>query len=93
MKYITFCELSNEFLRLPLDERHSYVPIWTKLAAKHNVKTLFWGMPMGVKEHIVCVFETKKDGEAFFNFEREWLGLGTPEAGKFVKSLRTITVY
>jgi len=50
-------------------------------------------MPMGVREHIVCVFETVDDGESFFRFEREWLGLGTPEAGKFINNLRTITVY
>jgi hypothetical protein len=50
-------------------------------------------MPMGVREHIVCVFETKNDKEAFFKFEREWLGLGTSEAGKYINSLRTISVY
>ena len=93
MKYITFCELTQEFLRKPLEERHEYVPVWTKIAEKNNLKVLFWGMPMGVKEHIVSVFETKDDGKAFFRFEREWLGLGTPDAGKYIKNLRTITVY
>ena len=93
MKYITFCELSNEFLRLSLEERLGFVPLWTKIATKHRVKTLFWGMPMGVKEHIVCVFETKNDGKEYFDFEREWLGLGTSEAGKYISRLRTIAVY
>jgi hypothetical protein len=93
LKYITFCELTDEFLRLSFEERRSYIPRWTNIAKKHGIKVLFWGMPMGVTEHIVCVFETVDDVEAFIRFEREWLGLGTPEAGKFINRLRTITVY
>lgn len=93
MKYITFIELTPEFLRLPMEERTGFVPRWTKMASKHGVKVVFWGMPIGVKENVVCVFETQVDNEHFFKFQREWLGLGTPEAGKYIKSTRTITVY
>jgi len=85
--------LTDEFLRLPLDERRSYVPKWSQIASKYGVSLLFWGMPMGKREHLVCAFEADKNGGAFFRFEREWLGLGTPEAGKHIKSLRTIIVY
>ena len=92
MKYITFIELTPEFLRLPMDERRGYVPKWSQLASKHGVKIVFWGMPMGVKENVLCVFETKGDNETFYKFQREWLGLGTPEAGRYVKNTRTITV-
>ena len=92
MKYITFIELTPEFLRLPMDERRGYVPKWSQLASKHGVKIVFWGMPMGVKENVVCVFETQGDYEAFFKFQRAWLGLGTPEAGRYVKNTRIITV-
>jgi len=56
------------------------------------VKIVFWGMPMGVKENVLCVFETQGDNETFFKFQRAWLGLGTPEAGRYVKNTRTITV-
>jgi len=93
LKYITFCEFTPEFLKLSLEERESNLLKWKRLAAGYKVKTLFHGLPMGVNEHSVFVFETKKDGEQFFDFAREWLGLGTPEAGKHIKSLRTITVY
>ena len=92
VKYITFIELTREFLQLPMDERRGYVPKWSQLASKHGVKVVFWGMPMGVKENVVCVFETKGDNENFFRFQREWLGLDTPEAGRYVKNTRTITV-
>jgi hypothetical protein len=93
VRYITFCELTPEFLRMPLDERRSYVPKWTRLATGHGLKVVFWGMPIGVKENIVCVFETRDDSESFLRFEREWLGLGTPDAGRYIKNTRTITVY
>lgn len=54
---------------------------------------MFWGMPVGVKEDVVCVFEVRGGDESFFKFEREWLALGTPEAGKYIKNTRTVTVY
>lgn len=92
MKYITFIELTREFLQLPMDERRGYVPKWSQLASRHGVKVVFWGMPMGVKENVVCVFETKGDNENFFKFQRAWLGLGTPEAGKYIKNIITIAV-
>ena len=92
VKYITFIELTSEFLRLSMDERRGYVPKWSRLASRHGVKVVFWGMPMGVKENVVCVFETQGDNENFFKFQREWLGLGTPEAGRYVKNTRIITV-
>ena len=93
MRYITFVELTPEFLQLPMEDRKNYVPKWSKIASKHGVKVIFWGLPMGVKENVVCVFETQNNNETFFKFQREWLGLGTPEAGKYVKNTRTISVY
>ncbi len=92
VKYITFCEMTTEFLSKPLDERQGFVPQWSQIAQQYGVKVLFSGMPMGVNEHIVIVFETN-DSEKFFMFQREWLALGTPDAGKYVKNTRTITVY
>lgn len=93
MKFITFCEFTPEFLKLPLEERGEHLNDWKRLAAKHRIKVIFHGLPMGVTEHLVVAFETKNNGEEFFSFEREWLGLGTLEAGKHIKNLRSITVY
>ena len=92
MKYITFCEMTAEFLKMPLEERQRFIPIWTNTANQYGIKVLFWGMPMGVNEHIVIVFETN-DSEKYFIFQREWLAWGTSEAGKYIKTTRTITVY
>ncbi|MBD3171308.1 hypothetical protein GF326_02435 [Candidatus Bathyarchaeota archaeon] len=92
LRYITFCEMTTDFLKKPLDERKEFIPKWSQTAKKYGIKLLFWGMPMGVNEHIVLVFETNESGK-YFMFQREWLGLGTEEAGKYIKKSRTVTVY
>jgi hypothetical protein len=92
LKYITFCDMTQKFLKKPLDERRGFVPLWSEIAQRYGVKVLFSGMPIGVNENIVIVFETT-DSEKFFIFQREWLALGTPEAGEYVKNTRTISVY
>ena len=92
LKYITFCEMTTDFLKLPLEDRQGFIPTWSHIAKKYGVKFLFSGMPMGVNEHIVIVFETN-ESEKYFMFQREWLELGTENAGKLVKNTRTITVY
>jgi hypothetical protein len=40
-----------------------------------------------------CVFEAQSPNETFLKFEREWLGMGTPEAGRYINNTRIITVY
>ncbi len=92
LKYIIFCEMTTDFLKLPIEERQAIMPQWSQIAQKYGLKLLFWGMPIGVSEHIVVVFETNEN-EKYFMFQREWLGLGTEEVGKLVKNTRTITVY
>ncbi|MBN2335485.1 hypothetical protein JXL21_07980 [Candidatus Bathyarchaeota archaeon] len=93
VRFITFCEMTPEFLGLTLEERQDWPIKWNKVALQYGVKMIFWGMPLGVQEHVVCVFETNGNPEKYFKFQREWLGLGTPEAGKYIKNTRTITVY
>lgn len=84
--------MTKEFLQLPLDDRQAIIPQWSQIAQKYGLKLLFSGMPIGVSEHIVVVLETNEN-EKYFMFQREWLALGTPDAGKLVKNTRTITVY
>jgi hypothetical protein len=93
VKYITYIELTLEFLRLSMEDRQQNIRKWIKTATKYGLKILFYGVPLGVSEHAVCVFESKGDNEKFFIFQREWLGLGTPDAGKLVHNIRTITVH
>jgi hypothetical protein len=93
VRYIVYCMMAPEFLRLPIEKRQGYVPHWSELARKHSLKMLFWGTTLGVKEHAVFVFESNGDSESFFNFQREWLGLGTELAGTLIEYTRTITVH
>jgi hypothetical protein len=93
VKYITFIDLTQDFLKLPMEERQQYIREWINKAGDYGLKVLFYGVPLGVSEHLVCVFESKSSTGRFFVFQREWLGLGTPEAGKYINSTRTITVH
>lgn len=93
VKYICFAKMAKEFLRLPLDERDKFLPKWTETAKEFGIRVLFRGVPMGVTEDIVIVFETKHNSETWFKFMRVWLKLGTPEAGKIIEYTRTITIH
>lgn len=93
VRFIIFLEMTAEFLKLPLDERQAFIPLWNQIAAKYGIKMLFWGLPTGVTEHVVIAYELAGNQELFFVFQREWLGLGTPEAGKFIRNTRTIIVH
>ena len=84
--------MTSEFLRMSLEERHGYIPKISQIAQNYGIKIIFWGMPMGVSEHLVIVFDTN-DSEKYLIFQREWLKLGTDEAGKNIKNTRTIIVY
>jgi hypothetical protein len=93
VRYITFIEFAPGFLRLSMEDRKLQIRKWIKIATKYGLKVLFYGVPMGVREHAVCVFEFTGDNNKFFVFNREWLGLGTSEAGKLINNIRTITVH
>jgi hypothetical protein len=84
--------MTPEFLKLSLEERKSWIPTWNEMAMKHGLKVLFYGTTLGVREHVVVVFESAENSEGYLKFQREWQGLGTPEAGKFIEYTRSITV-
>ena len=93
VKYITFCEMTREFLQQPLEDRNSMKQQVAELAQKYGIKVVLFGMPLGVNEHIVIVFEVNGNNNKFALFQREWLKLGTPEAGRYIGNTRSITVY
>jgi len=93
VKYMCFCMMAPDFLMLSLEERRNFVPEWTELAADYGLRLLFWGPTMGIKEHVVFVFESNRNSINFFKFQREWQSLGTPDAGKYIQYIRTITVH
>jgi hypothetical protein len=92
VRYICFCMMTPEFLQLPLEEREGYVPKWTEIARKQGFNLLFWGNVLGVPENAVFVFEAPVQTEKYFKFLREWLELGTKDAGKLISYTRTVTV-
>lgn len=85
--------MTPEFLKLPLDDRNNMRLKVSTIAKKYGIKVILMGMPIGVMEHLVIVFEVNGSNNKFILFQREWLGLGTPNAGKFIKNTRSITVY
>lgn len=84
--------MTPEFLRLPLNERKEFIPKWKELAKNNNLKILFWGSTIGIREHVAIVFESEENPDNYMKFQREWQSLGTPEAGKYISYTRSITV-
>ncbi len=93
VKYITLCEMTTEFLKLKLEERQQYVQSWVRISSDYGMKILFWCVPIVVIEHVVCVFEACGNDAKFFKFQREWLGLGTDDVGRYIRNTRSIPVY
>ena len=93
VKYICFIRLTREFLKQTLEERKRWILTGVELSKKYGLNILFWGSTLGVKKHAVMVFEAKDTSNGYIKFQREWQGLGTEEAGKFIEHTRTITVF
>jgi len=93
VRFIVFLDVTPEFARLPLEERRSFIIKWNQTASKYGIKMLFWGLPLGVREDVIIVYELTGSQDLFFLFQREWLGLGTSEAGKYIGKTRTIVVH
>ncbi len=91
-KFICFVQMTAEFLKLSLEERKSWIPTWNEMAKKHGLKVLFYGTTLGVREHVVVVFESAENSDSYLKFQRERQGLGTREAGKLIEYKRTITI-
>jgi hypothetical protein len=85
--------MAQGFLELVLDEKQKLISKWSKLAHSHGIKVMFWGSTLGLKEHGVVVFETNGNPNKFLKYKREWLTLGTQDAGKYIQYVRTVTVY
>jgi len=90
--YICFIMVTPQFLQLPLKERESFIPKWAELAKKYGLTLLFGGNTIGVAENVTLAFEAPRHSDNYFKFMREWLELGTPNAGKLIQYTRTVTV-
>ena len=45
VKYITFCEMTKEFLQQPLEDRNNMKQQVAELAQKYGIKVILFGMP------------------------------------------------
>ena len=91
-KFICFVQMTPTFLKLSLEERENWILSWNTMAKKHRLNVIFYGTTLGVRENVVVVFETTENSDNYLRFQREWQGLGTPDAGKFIDYTRSITV-
>jgi len=82
VKYICFCQMTPDFLRLPLEERNKWMTDGLEIARKHGLKVIFWGNSMGVREHVVVVFESNGIPDDYMKFQRECIDYS-----------RTVTVF
>jgi hypothetical protein len=58
------------------------------------ISTLGASGVIGMKrESAVFVFEAQKNHDSYMKFQREWLSLGTPDAGRYFDYTRTIKVH
>ena len=85
--------MTQDFLKLVLDEKQKLISKWSKIADSYGIKVVFWGSTLGIKEHGVVVFEFNGSPNKFLKYKREWLSLGTQNAGKYIQYVRIITVY
>jgi hypothetical protein len=90
--YICFVMLTPQFLQLSLKERESFIPKWTEMAKKYGLVLLFGGNALGIAENVVLAFEAPGHSDNYFKFMRDWLELGTPNAGKLISYTRTVTI-
>ena len=90
--YVCFVMLTPEFLKMPLKERETFIPKWAEMGKKYGLNLLFGGNSLGVAENITLAFEAPAHSDAYFKFLRDWLELGTPNAGKLIAYTRTVTV-
>jgi hypothetical protein len=85
--------MTPSFQKLELNEKQKLITKWSRLAHTHGFKVLFWGSTLGLKEHGVVVFDSNGSPNKFLKYKREWLALGTPDAGKYIVYVRIVTVH
>ena len=73
MKYgfIAYGNLKSEFNKKPLDEIHTVMKDVEKIAKKHDIEIKMYGIPYGVSEDFVVVYESDKGLVNYYNFGLE----------------------
>ena len=69
--FIAYGNLKPEFIRKPLDEIHKVMKEVKKIAEKHQIEIKMYGLPYGVSEDFVVVYESEKGLVNYYNFGTE----------------------
>jgi hypothetical protein len=85
-KYIVYCYLNAEGNAAGPDEWKKVFDKEDEIAGKHGVKVLTRGIPFGVAETWVTVYESEKYVDNLISMVQE------TGRGKYIEAARTITV-
>lgn len=69
--FITYGNLKPEFKQKSLNEIHKVMEEVKKIAEKHNIEIKMYGLPYGVSEDFVVVYESEKGLDNYYNFGTE----------------------
>jgi len=69
--FIVYGNLKPEFIKKPLDEIHKVMKDVQKIAEKHEIEIKMYGLPYGVSEDFVVVYESEKGLVNYYNFGSE----------------------
>lgn len=69
--FIVYGNLKPEFNQKPLDEIHQVMKEVKKVAEKHEIEIKMYGLPYGVSEDFVVVYESEKGFANYYNFGTE----------------------
>lgn len=70
MKYgfIAYGNLKTEFTKQPMEEIHNVMKQVEIIAKKHEIEVKMYGVPYGVSEDFVVVYESEKGLVNYYNF-------------------------
>lgn len=69
--FIVYGNLKPEFNKKPLYEIHKVMDEVKKVAEKHEIEIKMYGLPYGVSEDFVVVYESEKGLVNYYNFGTE----------------------
>ena len=69
--FIAYGILKPEFNKKPLKEIHKVMDEVKKVAVKHEIEVKMYGIPYGVSEDFVVVYESLKGLVNYYNFGTE----------------------
>ena len=69
--FIAYGNLKPEYNKKPLTEIHEVMKIVREIADKHDIEIKMYGVPYGVSENFVVIYESDKGLVNYYNFGTE----------------------